>query len=270
MIDIHVHLNWLGWTAKEIIKHADEIGIDRVCLLGWEAIDGAMYHQFRRFSTDEILEAYSEYPDRIVPFCAIDPRREDAEDKIKQWYSTGCRGFGEYKIRLRIDNPDSIRIYRLCGRLQLPVLFHMDIPLPGVPFWYNADMNGLERVLQICPDTTFIGHGPGWWREISGKSDEDLSLYPKGPIKPRGRIEYLFENYSNIYADISAGSGLNAMRRDIEAAKSFVNKYSDRILYGTDDYFGRLEHINTLKSLYLTPTVFQAIVHDNAAKILQL
>jgi len=270
MIDIHVHLNWLGWSVEKIMKYADESGIDKVCLLGWEAIDGAMYHQFRRFSTEEILEAYSKYPDRIIPFCAVDPRREDAEDKVKQWHLEGCRGFGEHKLRLRIDNPDSIGIYLLCGELQLPVLFHMDIPLPGVPFWYNADINGLERVLQECPDTTFVGHGPGWWREISGKSDEDLSLYPKGPIKRGGRIEYLFENYGNIYADISAGSGLNALTRDMEAARSFINKYSDRILYGTDDYFGKPDHLNILKSLHLPPMISRRIIHDNAARMLQL
>lgn len=206
MIDIDVHVKWLGWIAEKITRHADEVGIDKVCLLGWDALDGAMYYEFRRFSTEEILEAYNEYPDRIIPFCVIDPRREDAVEKIQRWASAGCRGFGEHKVRLRIDNPDSIKIYQLCGELNLPVLFHMDAPLPDVPTWYNVDIDGLEKVLRECSNTIFVGHGPGWWREISKNAESDPFIYPKGPIKPGGKLEHLLRSYPNMYADISATS----------------------------------------------------------------
>ena len=33
--------------------------------------------------------------------------------------------------------------------------------------WYMGDIDAVERTLQKCPDTTFIGHGPGWWAHIS-------------------------------------------------------------------------------------------------------
>ena len=50
-----------------------------------------------------------------------------------------------------------------------------------------AGLPGLEKMLQKNPDTTFIGHGPGWWASISGGiSDAGLGAYPKGPVAPGG------------------------------------------------------------------------------------
>src|SRR5204863_407466 len=84
-----------------------------------------------------------------------------------------------------------------------PILFHLDeqrnTDVPGLP--------GLEKMLKTYKDTTFIGHGPGWWASISGDvTAEQLGGYPKTKIAPGGAMERLLETYPNIYSDFSVGS----------------------------------------------------------------
>ena len=54
------------------------------------------------------------------------------------------------------------------------------------PYWYGGNFDVLERFLRQCPDTTFIGHAPGFWREMSGDSNRQ-EVYPHGPVTPGGR-----------------------------------------------------------------------------------
>ena len=42
------------------------------------------------------------------------------------------------------------------------------------------------------------------------------------------------EKYANLFADLSAGSGANAISRDLEFGREFLSRRADRILFGTD------------------------------------
>ncbi|MFC1461951.1 sugar phosphate isomerase/epimerase family protein, partial [Verrucomicrobiota bacterium] len=60
----------------------------------------------------------------------------------------------------------------------------------------------LEKLLQTCPDTIFIAHGPAWWSEISSDvNDETRGGYPKEPITAPGRVSELLTTYSNLHGD---------------------------------------------------------------------
>ncbi|OPX32429.1 MAG: hypothetical protein B1H40_02585 [Candidatus Latescibacteria bacterium 4484_181] len=63
---------------------------------------------------------------------------------------------------------------------------------------------------------------------------EDLQGYPRRKVVPGGRVDYLLQNYPNVYGDLSAGSGDNAMTRDREFARSFLERNQDKLLFGTD------------------------------------
>ena len=41
-----------------------------------------------------------------------------------------------------------------------------------------------------------------------------MSHYPEGPIKPGGITDKLLGDYANLYGDLSANSGNNALSRD--------------------------------------------------------
>ena len=44
----------------------------------------------------------------------------------------------------------------------------------------------------------------------------------------------LMQKYTNLYADISAGSGARAIGRDISYSREFILRHSDRVMFGTD------------------------------------
>ena len=98
---------------------------------------------------------------------------------------------------------------------------------PGLP--------RLERVLRELPATVFIGHGPAFWAEISGDVPPgERGGYPTGPVAPGGAVPRLMEQYGNLWADLSAGSGHNAITRDPAFGLAFLGRFQDKLLFGTD------------------------------------
>ena len=64
-------------------------------------------------------------------------------------------------------------------------------------------------------------------------TDENWDGYPKGPVTP-GRVPELLRRYPNMYGDMSAGSGFNAVSRDPEFGCAFMEEFQDKLLFGTD------------------------------------
>src|SRR5690606_12248569 len=111
----------------------------------------------------------------------------------------------------------------------------------------------------------FIGHAPGFWREISGNADTSPDMYPTGSVTPNGHLYRLFDTYPNLFADLSAGSGLGALRRDTQHAKLFINRYADRLLFGRDYYGGDLQEF--LDTLGLEEDILNQIYCNNALRL---
>jgi hypothetical protein len=98
---------------------------------------------------------------------------------------------------------------------------------PGLP--------RLERVLRELPGTVFIGHGPAFWAEISADVPEaQRGSYPKGPVRQGGAVPRLLDSCPNLCADLSAGSGYNAITRDPAFGLEFLDRFQDKLLFGTD------------------------------------
>lgn len=81
-------------TAEELIASMDEEGIDVsvVLNLGWTS------HDLCQQTNDYIMEAVARYPDRLVGFCAVQPKAtEAAVAEIERCSSGGLRGVGELR-----------------------------------------------------------------------------------------------------------------------------------------------------------------------------
>ena len=126
-----------------------------------------------------MLKHAAEYPDRLIPFCSVDPRDPSQLERIQEYVARGCKGFGEHKTKLPADDSLSIEIYELCGELALPVVVHFQRDT------YSTNFSAFERVLQRCPGTTFIGHAQDWWANISATVPTDTN-YPEGKVVPGG------------------------------------------------------------------------------------
>ena len=266
-IDVHIHAHADLYDPDEsvstsIIQWMDAHDVSHAVALG----------AMRGYARDERIEKGLPHPDRLVPFCVLDPREPSGGRKIidvlREYVSAGARGFGEYKLKLAIDAPESIRIYEACAELCLPVLLHIEDR-------YCSDEIGLPRfakVLETLPECMFIAHGPGWWASISGDVQE-LRGRPKTPVTAGGACDRLLTKYPNLYCDLSAGSGANAIGRDLDFAREFLVRHSDRIMFGTDSIFPDPKdkgHFELFGNMELPRRVKSRILRENAHRLLKL
>jgi predicted TIM-barrel fold metal-dependent hydrolase len=227
-------------------------------------------------TSDYVLEQTKPHRDRLIPFCCIDPRTsyngglKGLLDILRRWVDGGAKGFGEHKTGVAFDDPRNMVLYEACGELKLPLLFHLDnirnTDKPGLP--------GLEKALAAFPQCRFVGHGPGWWASISAAATQaDLGGYPKGPVAVGGAIDTLMEKYSNLFGDLSAGSGAGSIARDLKFGREFLIRRSDRIMFGTD-FLAPAQAVPQFdlfeSQLELPEDVLRKISRDNARKLLGL
>lgn len=290
LIDSHQHVFWHGRDDAGLVDDLDEQGIDLAWLLSWEIHpeeDSPGYHgvlnpeHLRADGTHagiplaDLIRARNRYPDRFLLGYCPHPCHGDAPYLLEAAHRMhGARICGEWKFRVPLDDPRCLNLFRKAGELQMPVVLHLDVPyLPeektGAPLyqprWYGGTVANLERALRACPETIFIGHAPGFWREISGDADEAPQPYPQGPIVPGGRLTQLLETHANLYADLSAGSALRALKRDPQFSRDLLERFSDRFLFARDYYGGEL--MAFLRTLKLSETSWEAIAGGNAQRL---
>ena len=246
LIDVHQHIGRLQWppndplTPRILVELMDQWGVARGCVLGLSDTPEGPYLDS---STNEVIAACAEFPDRLIPFCLIDPRFGDNSPDmdfrplLDEYRDRGCKGIGEFLPNLYTDDPRCVNLYRQCGEVGLPVLFDMNSRIGGIyGIVDEAGLPRLESCLKECPDTIFIGHGIGFWADISGDSGTtDRTVYPTGrPVIAGGGVPRLMEKYPNLWADISAGSGYTALSRDPDFGYKFLERFQDKLLFGTD------------------------------------
>lgn len=275
-VDVHTHVGRV-WNTKaamsvaQLLEWMDANDVAQAVVLPLVNPEASSFP----IPTDYVLEQTAAHRDRLIPFCCVDPRTSydlgfrGLVDMLKRFADAGAKGFGEHKPGVAIDDERSMALYAACGKLNLPVLFHLDAQrntdAPGLP--------GLERVLRERPGTTFIGHGPGWWASIGGATTaEQLGGYPKGDVAPGGAIDRLMDRYPNLYGDLSAGSGAGAIGRDPTFGRAFLVRRADRLLFGTD-YLSPGQNVPQLKLLSemdLPADVQAKVFRDNARRLLGL
>jgi predicted TIM-barrel fold metal-dependent hydrolase len=280
IIDVHNHPRWIGYDGAHIIRNMDAVGIERTWLISWEIPEREMDPSYfvkldptgSGITFRDVIELTERYPDRFIPGTTVDPRDPHAHQKLKAAVDIfHVRVFGEYKLRLRFDDPDAIRLIHYCGELGLPVIMHLDVTFPrhGVPsgwqWWYCGGIENLEEPLRLCPHTQFLGHGPAFWREISADADQQTHGYPHSPIVGRGRILEFMDRFPNLNCDLSAGSGQGALGRDLNFTRKFLTDYQDRVFFGRDEYNNRLYDI--LVSANLPDEVMAKVLSGNALRL---
>ena len=126
--------------------------------------------------------------------------------------------------------------------MRVPVLLHFEHDM------YNTGFERFASVLKAYPNVNFIGHAQTWWGNISADLNP-LEMYPKGPVKKGGLTDRWLSDYPNLYGDLSAGSGLNAITRDPAFGRDFLQRHGRRLMWGSDypPAAGREGYGNTLR-----------------------
>jgi predicted TIM-barrel fold metal-dependent hydrolase len=275
-VDVHTHLGQT-WnttkplTAEELLRWMDASDIAQAVVLPLVNPEASSYP----LTTDFVLEQTRPHRERLIPFCSIDPRtsytggHKGLVAMLTRYVDAGAKGFGEHKPGVPMDDPRNLALFKACGEVGLPVLFHLDnqrnTDTPGLP--------GLAKALAAAPECTLIGHGPGFWASISGGlAQADLGGYPKGPVMPGGALDALMEKHPNLYGDLSAGSGAGAISRDASFGREFLIRRADRLMFGTD-FLAPEQNVPQLelyRKLDLPAEVQAKVFRDNARKLLKL
>jgi predicted TIM-barrel fold metal-dependent hydrolase len=189
----------------------------------------------RADSADNIQAIETQYPGRVLGwFASANITSPDAEGLLTKAVKSGAIGFGELKFHVEAAGPELRRMYALAAELQVPVLVHFQeephTPTEGV---FATGFKNFEAMLKAYPKTTFIGHADAFWANISADyANQDA--YPRGKIKPGGVTDKLLGDYPNLFGDLSANSGNNALSRDPEFTPGFLKRHRDKLIFGSD------------------------------------
>jgi predicted TIM-barrel fold metal-dependent hydrolase len=278
VFDMHFHLRP---EPAANLAHLDGAGIAKANLL----TRGAAFAQMKT------LQAAA--PGRFTWFMSYDVAKPDAELVLTQATRDGAQGFGELKFHVAADGPELRRIYALAADLRVPLLIHFQEVdhFPGEGTWSTGYAKTFEAVLKAYPKTTFIGHADAFWANLSADYRNEAA-YPTGPIKRGGVTDRLLGEYPNLFGDLSANSGNNAMSRDAAFTADFLKRHRDKLFFGsdcgcTDGHGSGISQANNPTAARMAgkcvaretlgllkrstdADVFQKIVWENAHKLLRI
>lgn len=280
IIDIHQHLGYNGRPDDVLVSHQRAMGITRSILLpagkpvrtasthdgvsnGLQAkcLGNRACYEFARGHAGEFLFGANEVPDI-----------EGAAAEIEKYLKLGAVVIAEQKFGVECDSPEMQRLYQLAADYRVPILMHWQYKM------YNYGFERFYKILEKFPRTTFIGHAQTWWANIDQNHQNQSVLYPKGKVTPGGITDRYLSDYSNMYGDLSAGSGLNAFTRDEEHASGFFQRHQDKLIYGSDcnDLVGTgpacqgAQTLAVVRRLAPSKAIERKLLYENAKRIFRI
>jgi len=268
VIDIHQHTNYSGRSDAELLAHQRHMGVTLTVLLP----AGSKYGLAVGAGGNDSVAAISrQYPQEYRFFANELPNIPETRPVIEKYLKMGAIGIGEQKFPVDVDSPHIDLIATIARDYKVPVLLHFEHGN------YNRGFVNFHKVLARHPRVNFIGHAQTWWANID-RNHKQEEMYPKTPVVPGGITDRLLSDYPNIYGDLSAGSGLNALLRDEDHTRGFLQRHQDKLLFGSDcndrnAKGGDCQGTKTLAAIRrLSPgkAVERKILYGNAARLLTL
>jgi len=250
-IDMHTHVYAKDdETIKKWIKAMDECGIEKSIVF-----TGATGARF-----DTIYNLYAKYKDRFEIWCGFDYKGFDepgygpaAVKELERCVKKGASGVGELMFKgkavtsnsreksIRLpDDPRFDALFEKCAELKVPVNIHIS---EDKWMYENIDVNN-DGLMNAAIWHISTADGSRSHEEMLERFGTTLKKHPKTIFVAAhllnccADLNYLgnyFDTYPNLYADVSARFGEIAPIP--EFVRKFIEKYADRIVYGTDMTF---------------------------------
>ena len=271
---------------------------DRLCRK-LEASDGMIapvgsVDVFRALEPDFERYVYRELRDLKAKGCVA----------LKLWKNMTLMGEARFGRNLPLNDPHYEPLWQACGEVGLPIIIHVADPpcffkpispenehyvcLSRHPEWsfyrpgmfsFEEHMAMQEAVIRDHPNTVFVVAHVGSYAENLSQVDRWLAAYP------------------NMYVDVAAR--LDQLGRQPYTARAFIERWQDRVLFGTD-YEGHFSEERTQEfyhthfrffqtrdeyfdhpfpdflgqwkicGLGLELDVLKKLYHDNACRVFQL
>jgi len=219
VLDLHFHMRR---EPEANVAHLDGCGVSNANLLT------------RSGAAEQVRAVQAKYPGRFVWFASADITQPDAGKLLTQAVRDGAGGFGEIKFHVEADGPELRRMYALAAELDVPILVHFqEVPHTPTEGVFSTGFKRFETILKAYPKTRFVGHADAFWANISADYSNDVA-YPAGRIKRGGLTDRLLSDYPNLFGDLSANSGNNALSRDPEFTTGFLVRHRDKLIFGSD------------------------------------
>ena len=262
-IDFHVHafadkiaertIHTLQQTAKTQPETNGTLSDTKSKMKAW-GIDGFCVLSIATKPTQHLVcnnWAASCKSETVFPFGSIHPDGNDVFQELERIHQLGLYGIKlhpDYQ-HFFIDEPRMFPIYRKCGELGLPIIFHAGVD-PVCPECIHCTPKSAVKVLESVPNTTFIlAHLGGnlLWKEAE---------------------TVLAGNFENLYLD----TALSGTYTEEEQLFRIIQKQgTDKILFASDcPWDNPKKTAEKIKHLGLTPEQEHAIFAGNAEKILKL
>ena len=254
-IDMHMHAprgDDLEAECAALLKNKDLCNVEKTILFCGTG---------ERF--DELAAVYGKYPDRFELWCGFDFSGKIPEDTIaelERCVKLGARGVGEISDKgsglrgatptMHIDDPRMDPILEKLADLDLPINHHS-----GDPKWMYEPMDEhndlLFEALYFRLDNK---EGILNQEELRACTERALQKHPRTKfvlchfmnrtydLKQLGEM---FDKYPNFWADVSQREAYVAAIPRF--AKQFIEKYADRIVWGTDQGYSLSMYRNTFR-----------------------
>jgi predicted TIM-barrel fold metal-dependent hydrolase len=219
VLDTHLHLRR---DPESNFTHMQGCGVTNAVLLT------------RAADQEKAKSEMARHPGHFVRSVAANPAQADAARIFRDAIKEGAVSMGELKYHVALDSPGMRRVYDIAAETRVPVMSHIQ-SFPHFPgeLPYNTGYDRFDKILRAYPKTNFIGHADLFWANISADVPTDRG-YPSGPVKPGGWTDKLLSDFPNLYADISANSGNNALSRDIDFSRDFIVRHRNKLIFGSD------------------------------------
>jgi uncharacterized protein len=213
--------DWMDPDGSKLIARMDEAGVDKTFIL---ALDWGYGIGEAKKSVDEINRFYGSvartFPDRIVAFAGVDPRRPGAVEILDRAVNDyGCRGLKYHPTSgFYPDGEESYRVLAKAQELGLPLISHLG-PISKPLKSKYAQPVYLEAVVSDFPRLIIVGAHLGlcWWPEL---------------------VNLIAAKETTFYSDISGWQG--QARRNFGVVcqtlrEAFDQASAEKFLWGTDN-----------------------------------
>ena len=144
--------------------------------------------------------------------------------------------------RLKLDEPELDVVWETAARLKIPVFIHVGDP---AEFWQPIDFNN-ERWLEqaLFADRRYQDRAvfPAF-EDLMAERDRLFARHPNTiwvvahlgwHAQDLARLGAMFDRFPNLYSEV--GAVLYDLGRQPRAAKAFLTRYQDRVLFGKDSF----------------------------------
>lgn len=170
-------------SVEVMLKEMDYNKVDVSVILP-EAISNKNHDMI--ITNEEIKHIVDTHPDRFIGFASVDPREEDAVQKLEYCFKKlNLEGLHVHPSKLKMypDDPLLKKLYKVCLKYNRPVIFHTGLTWQkDAPMKYSKPMNFEPVVMEFPELRVNLSHfGWPWTHDV-------IALLLK---------------YPNVYTDIS-------------------------------------------------------------------